>query len=110
MAVNLDINRRAEMDVITIKAPMALNGGGVVALLAFVPAIMDNSMYQELHNSAFFGITTFVFGLALAVTHIICTRKCSLHYEQHDMNPPKGRLLGITLWEPGICAFSTVCK
>ena len=110
MADNTGIARRAEIDALTVKALLTLNGGGVVALLAFVPAIMDAPMYQGLLKTAFVGIVCFAFGLASAVTHNICLRKCSLHYERHNMSPPKGRVLGVPLREPGICAASTFFK
>ena len=110
MAGTSGIDRRVEIDALTFKALLTLNGGGVVALLAFVPAIMNEPMYQYLLKAAFVGISVFVFGLALAVTHNICRRKCELHHEKHGGAPPKARLLGLLLWEPGICAVSTVCK
>ena len=110
MADNTGIARRAEIDALTVKALLTLNGGGVVALLAFVPAIMDTPMCQGLLKAAFVGIVCLVLGLASAVIHNICMRNCSLLYESHKMNPPKGRVLGVPLWEPRICAASTVFK
>ena len=110
MADNTGISLRAEMDAFTVKALLTLNGGGAVALLAFAPAIMNKDRYLELLDAAFVGIIFFVVGLASAVVHNICRRRCSLHYEQNQMKPPKGRVLCISLWEPGICAVSTVFK
>ena len=110
MADNTGISLRAEIDAFTVKSLLMLNGGGVVALLAFAPAIMDKDKYFELLDAAFVGIIFFVIGLSCAVVHNICRRKCSLHHELHSMNPPRGRVLYLSLWEPGICAVGTVFK
>lgn len=110
MAGNPGIDRRVEIDALTVKFLLTLNGGGVVALLAFVPTIIELPRYQHLLDAAFAGMSVFVFGLALVVIHNIARRKCELHHDHHNNSPPKGRVLGIPLWESGICAISTVCK
>lgn len=110
MADDTGIDRRTEIDNLTVKALLTLNGSGVVALLAFAQAIMGRPMYHELLKAVFGAIVFFVVGLSLAVIHNICRRKCELIYEQHRFRPPKGSLLGIPLWEPGICAVRDICK
>ena len=45
MADNTGISLRAEIDAFTVKSLLMLNGGGVVALLAFTPAIMSKDDY-----------------------------------------------------------------
>ena len=110
MADNTGIDRRTEIDNLTVKALLTLNSGGVVALLAFAQAIMGQPMYQELLKAVFGAIAFFVVGLGFAVIHNIYRRKCEHLYESKGFRPPKGRVLGVTLWEPGICAFRDVCR
>ena len=107
MADNTGISLRAEIDAFTVKSLLMLNGGGVVALLAFTPAIMSKDDYSKLLDAAFVGIIFFVVGLSCAVVHNICRRKCSLHHEQHNMEPPRGRVLYLSLWVPGyMCCWN----
>ena len=44
---------RAEIDAFTVKSLLMINGGGIVALLAFVSAITDDQSYPTLRNAAF---------------------------------------------------------
>ncbi len=110
MADNTGIDRRTEIDNLTVKALLTLNSGGVVALLAFAQAIMGQPMYQDLLKAVFGAIAVFVVGLGFAVTHNICRRRCELLYENHGFQPPEGRVLGVPLWAPRICAVRDVCK
>jgi hypothetical protein len=104
------LERRAQIDADTVKALLLTNGGGAVALLGFVPAIIGRPELAPLASAALVGLVVLMFGLTAAIVHNICRRKCALVWEQHGWKPPKGTFLGITLWEPRICAVSTVCK
>lgn len=103
------IERRSQIDTETVRALVLINGGGAIALLSLLPSILDNTQYQCLARAILIGIPILMFGLVFAVVHNHLRRRCSLHYEQHGMTPPKGRLLGIPLWEPTICCVSTLC-
>jgi hypothetical protein len=41
------------------------------------------------------------------VVHNRYRRQCSLHYQQNQYRPSKGKLLGVTLPEPTVCFAST---
>lgn len=99
---------RATIDSETAKALLLLNGGGAVALLAFLPTVIDREGYQPLARAVLYGVLMLMSGLVSAVIHNHLRRHCSLRYEKHDGRPPNGRLLGITLWAPGICCASQV--
>ncbi|MCH9054180.1 MAG: hypothetical protein IIA72_24590 [Proteobacteria bacterium] len=102
------VDRRAQIDTETVKALLLINGGGAIALLSLLPSILDKDGYERLAYSIFMGVLFLMFGLVFAVIHNRLRRKCSLHYDQHKMKPPKGRLFGIVLWGPTVCCISTV--
>ena len=101
------IERRAQIDADTFKALIALNGGGAVALLAFLQAIVDKAGFQWMMFGTLVGLPILMIGLVLAVIHNRLRRLCSLVYEQHNMHPPRGKIFGIQLREPRVCAVST---
>ena len=102
------VDRRAIIDAETAKALLLINGGGAVALLAFLPTILGKPGYEPLARAALWGVMILVVGLASVVVHNHLRRRCSLHYDHHRMNPPKGRLLGVKLWAPTVCCASKV--
>ena len=104
------VDRRAQIDADTVRALLLLNGGGAIALLALLPVLLEKDAAEPLVRAVLLGLIFMMGGLASVVVHNICRRKCSLHYEHHSMNPPKGRILGVPLWEPAICALGTTFK
>jgi hypothetical protein len=106
MANQLEI--RAQIDTETVKALVLINGGGAVALLAFLPAVINKSDFESLVVAALWGILAFMLGVASAVIHNYLRRRCSLEYQRHNMSPPPGRLLGFQFSQPKVCFFSTV--
>ena len=110
MAGQRGVDRRAQMDAATVKALLVANGGAAAALLAFVPTILGKPDYEPLVRGVLVSMGVLMGGFVFAVIHNICLRNCSLHYEHHHMHPPKGKLLGIPLWEPTICAIGTCFK
>jgi hypothetical protein len=102
------VEQRAQMDTETVRALLLINGGGVATLLGVFSQLLGKRGYEPLATPILGGILILIFGLTCAVIHNRLRRKCSLHYEQHQMNPPKGRLFGITLSQPTICFFSSV--
>lgn len=101
------VERRSQIDTETVKALLLINGGGAIALLSLLPSILDKDGYERLAFTILIGVLILMFGLVCAVVHNRLRRKCSLHYDQHAMRPPKGRLFGFALWEPAVCCLST---
>lgn len=100
MATGSDI--RAKIDSEHVKGLVLINGGGVTALLLFLPAVLDKDGYKPLVWAVLAGLFFFVVGLTCAVVHNHFRRICSLHYEE---NRPRKKFL----WyrpEPIICQWS----
>ena len=81
-----DIHQRENMDALTVKALVALNGGGAIALLTFSSEVMGN---ESLKEAAFIGILFLVAGLISAVLFNIFRRQCSMkHASRNDSRRP----------------------
>ncbi|HKJ62038.1 MAG TPA: hypothetical protein VKA94_08585 [Hyphomicrobiales bacterium] len=87
MSTGLEI--RAQIDSENAKGLLLINGGGAVALLAFLPHIIDNDGFLPLIIATLIAIFFFQFGLISAVLHNRYRRMCSLEYEKHGYSPPK---------------------
>jgi hypothetical protein len=81
---------RANIDVENFKGLLLVNGGGSVALLAFLPSVLEKPGYEALACYILWGLLWYQVGLVSALIHNRLTRKCSLIYDQHDMHPPAG--------------------
>ena len=104
--VSEGVKIRAQIDTESVRNVMLVNGGGSVALLALLPAILGTPLVFALLLT----LTVWLFGLTLAVTHSVLRRKCSLVYEQHDMKPPHGKpRLRINPKEPWVCWWAWQC-
>ncbi|MEX0591225.1 MAG: hypothetical protein WD207_09065 [Xanthobacteraceae bacterium] len=101
--------QRAQTDTETVRALLLANGGGAVAMLATLPPVLDRDGYEPLARAMLFGLLILMIGVVFAIVYNYLRRKCSLEYERHDMNPPKGRIFGVQLWEPTVCCVSIVC-
>ncbi len=102
------VERRSQIDTETVKALLLINGGGIVTLLGVFSQVLGKGGYEHLATVILVGVLILMFGLMCAVIHNRLRRECSLHYDQQNMRPPKGRLFGITLWEPTVCCISTI--
>jgi hypothetical protein len=100
------VERRSQIDTETVKALLLINGGGIAVLLTVFSQVLGKSGYESLASAILVGVLILMAGLVCAVIHNRLRRSCSLHYDLHNMRPPPGRLLGITLREPTICSFS----
>lgn len=105
MATGLEI--RAAIDTDTVKGLLAINGGGAVASLAFLPAVLGKPEYQLLVESVLWALLLFQFGLLAAVIHNRMRRICSLAYENAQFQPEPCRFLNFTLKELCVCVRST---
>ena len=86
MASQLEI--RAQIDTELVKGLLLINGGGAIALLAFLPTVLGSPEFQALSRSILWALLTFQVGLLSAVIHNRLRRVCSSTYEAHGMNPP----------------------
>ena len=95
---------RENMDALTVKVLVALNGGGSIALLTFASKVMRNEV--ELQSAAFAGILFLIAGLALAVLFNIFRRKCSRNWQDREIEHPERTCT--CLMGHGCQAFSVV--
>ncbi len=104
--VSEGVKLRAQIDTESVRNVMLINGGGSVALLALLPAILGTPLVFGLLLT----LAIWLFGLTLAVVHSVLRRKCSLEYEQHRMDPPPGKpKLWIKPKEPWVCWWGWRC-
>ncbi|MFH2137399.1 MAG: hypothetical protein ABII88_02685 [Candidatus Omnitrophota bacterium] len=72
---------RAQIDTENVKGLILINGGGAVALLTFLPSILNNPSYEPLSKAILNGLLIFSIGLISALIHNHLRRRCSLAYE-----------------------------
>ena len=104
---------RAQIDTELVKGLLIINGGGSVALLAFLPAILGKSEYVPLVKAVLWGLLSFQVGLVAAVIHNRLRRVCSLEFESHNYSPPPCKVFPISLFKfkndaPCVCRVSTM--
>jgi len=92
---------RASVDTETVRGLLLINGGGAVALLAFLPGVLQKPELESLARAIIWAVFTFQLGLAFAVIHNRMRRKCSLEYAKKERVPCS--ILGISLHEPCVC-------
>ena len=97
---------RAVIDADVVKGLQIINGGGAVALLAFLPVVLDKPQFRPLANAVLYALLIFAAGLVFAVVHNRLRRVCSNVYDNYDYRPPPGRLWKFKLKEPTPCAMS----
>jgi hypothetical protein len=100
---------RAQIDTENVKGLLIVNGGAAIALLAFLPGILDRPGYEPLARAIFWGLLIFQVGLLFGIFHNRLRRICSLRYEQHNYQPPPCEVFGIKLAEPCVCRGSIIC-
>ena len=97
---------RAEIDRESVRNIMLINGGGSVALLALLPAVLGTPLVF----AVLLALACWLLGLTLAVIHNVLRRKCSLVHDHYDMRPPPGKTrLWIKPKQPWICWLSWKC-
>lgn len=97
------VKTRAQIDTEVARGLMLANGGGAVALLAFLPTVFDKDILRPLAIFVVAALFTFHLGIVAALIHSHYRRRCSLIYETHGMRPPPGKLFGRDLREPTAC-------
>jgi hypothetical protein len=108
MATGLEI--RAQIDTENVKGLLLINGGGAIALLAFLPTVLGEPSYVFLARAILWALLTFQMGLLAAVIHNHLRRRCSLVYEQASSfspaHPDRCVVFGKKLKEPCVCMMS----
>ena len=99
---------RAQIDTEVVKGLLLLNGGGAVAILALLPAVIGKPEFGALSQAILWALLIFQFGLVCALIHNRFRRLCSLKYEKNNYSPPPGKLFCFELNEPTICFVSVV--
>jgi hypothetical protein len=97
---------RAQIDAENAKGLLLINGGAAIALLAFLPAILDKTGYEVLTRGVLWALFALQFGLLLAVAHNSLRRTCSLEWERHGYKPPAWRFLRYEVVRPRVCWVS----
>lgn len=95
---------RATIDSETVKGLLLINGGGAVALLAFLPGVLQKSELASLARAIIYSVFTFQLGLVCAVIHNRFRRLCSMEYAKEDLELCS--FFGIKLKRPCICQWS----
>jgi len=101
-----ELEIRAQIDTENVKALLLINGGGAVALLAFLPSVLGKPEFEPLMRGILYGLILYQFGLLSAVIHNRLRRKCSLVFQAHNYKPPPCSFLGIKFKEPCVCSLS----
>src|SRR5690606_12302323 len=97
---------RAQIDSESVRNVLLINGGGSVALIALLPAILGTPLVF----AVLLTLAVWLFGLTLAAVHSVLRRKCSHVYETHKMSPPPGtKMFWIDPRQPWVCWWSWGC-
>jgi hypothetical protein len=94
---------RTAIDTETVKGLLIINGGGAVALLAFLSSIISIKGAAPLVEAVIWAIFIFQLGLAFAIIYNRTRRLCSLEYSKKSENRIKCYFFGKYLTEPCIC-------
>lgn len=100
------VERRSQIDTEVVRGLLLANGGGAVALLAFLPVAFDKKVLYPLAVPIVVALFLFQLGIVAAVIHNHLRRRCSLVHDHYKFRPPAGTLLGIPLKEPRVCFLS----
>jgi hypothetical protein len=86
--MDVGIKIRAQIDTENVKGLLLINGGGAVALLAFLPAVLGKPEYAALAKAILWALLLFQFGLLTAIAHNRLRRVCSLVYKRAEADSP----------------------
>ena len=100
------VKTRAQIDTEVVRGLLLANGGGAVALLAFLPTAFEKEVLSLLTLPVVVALFIFHLGIVAAIVHNHYRRQCSLKYEQHQFRPPTGTFFGFRLREPRVCFVS----
>ncbi len=98
------VERRSAIDTETVRGLLLINGGGAVALLAFLASVFQQPDLKALARAIIYAVFIFQIGMAAAVVHNRLRRICSLEYAQRELR--RCTLFGRQLREPCVCHWS----
>jgi hypothetical protein len=106
---------RAQMDTEGVRGLLYMNGGGVVALLAFLAQVIAKPELGPLTIWVLWAMLSYQIGLVAAIVHNRLRRKCSLEYEKAGVGSPQGTgpcdkrwLAWVSEDEPCVCCRSII--
>ena len=113
------VERRAQIDAEGVKGLLLIHGGASVAILAFLPMLLETPRYRQLAFAALIALLLYQFGVVCALVHNRLRRKCSLAYERArktggSPNVPDPCRNEWLIWfaeaegEPCVCCWSIV--
>lgn len=101
---------RTQIDTEVVKGLLLMNGGGAIALLAFLPHVIGEPDFAPLARSILWSLLLFQGGLLAAIIHNRLRRVCSLVYEDAKADSPAHpdpcQVFRWTLPEPCVCMWS----
>lgn len=100
------VERRSAIDTETVRGLLLINGGGAVALLAFLSSTITDPNLSSLSRAIIWSIFLFQVGLVSAVVHNRLRRICSLEYSKKAEDRKRCSFFGKPLKEPCVCHWS----
>ena len=107
---------RAQIDTDSMKAMLAVAGGGSVALLAFLPYLLGKQDMAALTRAVVWALLYYQLSLVVCLVHNVLRRHCSAKYEaawaetvpgKPIKQPEPGSVLGVKLKKhPTVCFWS----
>jgi hypothetical protein len=97
------VKTRAQIDTEVARGLLLANGGGAVALLAFLPTAFEKQALRPLALPVLAALFIFHVGIVAALIHSHYRRRCSQIYDAYAFRPPPGKLFGRVLGEPTVC-------
>jgi hypothetical protein len=98
------VERRSAIDTETVRGLLLINGGGAVALLAFLASVFQQPELRDLARAIVYAVFIMQIGMACAVVHNRLRRVCSLEYSRAKLR--RCVLFGRELREPCVCHWS----
>lgn len=97
---------RAAIDTEAARGLLLVNGGGAVALLAFLSSIIDKPHLHTLVSAVMVAVFFLQVGLVAVVIHNRLRRLCSAQYALQKTRRGKCKLFGRELERPCLCHWS----
>jgi hypothetical protein len=69
------VELRAQIDTETVKGLLAVNGGGAVAMMAFLPSILSKPEFWQLTQGILIALLLFPTGMLCALLHNVVLSK-----------------------------------
>lgn len=105
------VHIRAQIDADSMKAMLAVAGGGAVGLLTFLPYVLGKPCMQGITAGVIWGLMSLVTSVVLCIVHNVLRRLCSSVYERawkDGGQPAPGKILWFYQLKkhPRVCLWS----